>query len=228
VSCAEESLGVVGEEGNVVQEDCEDAHFRCPVWAELGECDHNNEMLAYCAKSCGTCQMAAELDGLCRDKHESCGFWASTGECSTNPSFMANTCAQSCGSCKKAGEFIFPEDEEEIELSQQILDEGGSDDDWIEKALRATRAFGEIQVATGSEKRATLDVVVKSIEYMATKEVQSLSGAYKQACRNNHELCSFWAQLGECEANQVRLFTFVLEPDFVSFFDMGPYCSVPP
>jgi prolyl 4-hydroxylase len=72
--------------------------------------------------------------------------------------------------------------------------------------LQATRNFGKLQQATGTSRAQTLDVVQKSIEYMATPEVQSLSGPFKAACRNAHALCSFWATVGECENNQVRHF----------------------
>lgn len=65
--------------------DCEDLHLKCPVWAELGECDNNAEMVKHCAKSCNTCHLAENDKSLCNDKNESCQRWADIGECQKNP-----------------------------------------------------------------------------------------------------------------------------------------------
>jgi ShK domain-like len=160
-------------------EECEDRHVGCSEWAQLGECDKNPEMEKYCSKSCETCDLA----GLCRDTHEHCEFWASLDECSTNPKFMLRYCPQSCGTCDQMNEDL-------DSLPHDVID--------------ATTGFGVRQLVDGLDRDPTLEIIHRSIEYMTSEEVQSLSGKFKKACRNVHELCSFWASIGECEANQVR------------------------
>jgi len=80
-SCAEEIL----IDTAATAKDCKDVIPKCAVWAELGECDNNEEMRSYCAKSCNTCGEAVEVDSLCKDEHENCRFWADAGECKNNP-----------------------------------------------------------------------------------------------------------------------------------------------
>jgi hypothetical protein len=74
----------------IFQKECKDAHVRCPVWADLGECDDNAQMRKYCAYSCETCQTveaveAVEVEELCMDENANCKFWADAGECTSNP-----------------------------------------------------------------------------------------------------------------------------------------------
>jgi hypothetical protein len=72
----------------IFQKECKDAHVRCPIWADLGECDENAEMRKYCASSCDTCRTVEAVDEkeeLCTDGNANCKFWADAGECTTNP-----------------------------------------------------------------------------------------------------------------------------------------------
>ena len=73
------------------RKDCKDAHPRCHVWAELGECDETRDMKKYCAKSCNSCLTAANVeDVFCTDGHENCANWADLGECENNPGVSSN------------------------------------------------------------------------------------------------------------------------------------------
>jgi hypothetical protein len=80
------------EKRPIFQKECKDAHARCSIWADLGECDDNAEMRKYCASSCDTCHHTVEKAGtgkeeeewLCTDDHANCKFWADKGECTIN------------------------------------------------------------------------------------------------------------------------------------------------
>jgi prolyl 4-hydroxylase len=116
-------------------------------------------------------------------------LWASKGECQVNPTFMHQKCKKSCGACgnsKHSALLLDPENESSV--------------------IEATLNCGEKQVAEGTEKVRTLDRIRKSIEYFKN-EVPSLPDSVKDKCKNRHELCSFWAVLGECEKNQRYMVT---------------------
>jgi hypothetical protein len=74
----------------IFQKDCKDAHARCPVWADLGECEVNAAMKKICPYSCEICtseeeEEVEEVEELCTDEHANCKFWADQGECTNNP-----------------------------------------------------------------------------------------------------------------------------------------------
>ena len=85
-----------------------DAHPRCPIWKEDGECIRApNYMTKHCPASCenvrATVQKESTADlqnGTCRDRHDDCHAWATLGECDTNAD-MKKYCAVSCGICEK-------------------------------------------------------------------------------------------------------------------------------
>lgn len=69
-SCAadddEQQQLLVGNNNNNKGE-CKDAHERCQVWADLGECNENAvEMEKWCPKACGVC---GDDDENCRYVH---------------------------------------------------------------------------------------------------------------------------------------------------------------
>lgn len=169
---------------------CVDQHVHCPEWAELGECIENAiEMDKYCTKSCGVCQEEEAIidDADCKNTHENCEFWASKGECVNNPTYMLVGCAKACNACGKK-----PSAERKA-LSSEALD--------------ATTAFGELQRAEGAQAEETLEMVEKSVVYMKSDQVTSLSARIRDNCQNRNELCAFWAVIGECENNKAYMQT---------------------
>jgi len=185
--------------------DCEDAYEQCGVWAQLGECDANpHEMSKYCGKSCGTCSQAENVQDLCRDTEDLCSFWASVGECSEHADYMMRACPRSCGSCIPVPKPMAAPDGALDEDESQLFLLAGEDS--ISEAIEATRGFGIRQEVDGDEQDETLKIIFQSIEYMASEEVRSLSGAAKDGCRNTEALCSFWARRGECRTNEVRFY----------------------
>lgn len=164
---------------------CKDAHPRCPVWAKKGECQENPALRNFCAKSCDTCTRRVKKtddSDSCKDEHENCGFWAEKGECTNNPNYMLKSCAKSCGSCTIQGQ-------------QKLKDMDSTPED-------KTTQFGKRQEAKGSKAKETLKLIAESVEYMKSADVQTLSAKIRDNCKNKHNLCSFWAVLGECEANK--------------------------
>lgn len=162
-------------------EECHDKLERCPVFAELGECEANAAyMNEYCAYSCDKCgdDEEEEDDPSCIDKEELCGFWAERGECDKNPNYMLKDCAKSCGTCvakkKKARPAATNQESKSEELS------------------RKSKTFGEAQTADGNKAEETLARIESTIAYMESEEVRKLSHKVRSGCRNRHELCSFW------------------------------------
>ncbi|KAG7344014.1 procollagen-proline dioxygenase [Nitzschia inconspicua] len=175
------------------QTECYDAHNKCPEWASLGECKSSTDVKRYCPKTCGVCVNAAAKDEetsdeSCVDTHENCAGWADVGECQNNPTYMLKYCPKSCGSCN------------EVKEQQRLLDRSITESD--KEILEHTLKFGEKQAATGNQAEDTMKVVRAMVDYMEkSDEFMALPTSVQEHCKNTHELCSFWAAIGECEAN---------------------------
>jgi prolyl 4-hydroxylase len=78
---------------------------------------------------------------------------------------------------------------------------------------RATKQFGVRQLVEGERALETLDLIAQSVLYMASYSSSRPSSSVDhhlvhnsiinndQSCRNRHELCAFWAVVGECDDN---------------------------
>lgn len=194
VSCANVPQPTKGE--------CKDLHKLCPEWAKRAECYENpGPMRKYCPESCGHCaeqaktedeakvsSAAAVADDSCVDSHDKCPLWALKGECVNNPTYMHKNCRLSCGTCLKPVERDLSNSEEANEL------------------ILATTNFGNKQIASGDERARTLTVIEESVSYMKN-EIDDLPANIVSQCLNRHDLCSFWAAIGECKANEGFMLT---------------------
>lgn len=110
------------------------------------------------------------------DQNEKCDFWAEKGECDKNPSYMHKHCAKSCGTC--------PEVAPKVEQT---------DNDRYSDILQKSKTFGELQRAEGDKAQETIDRIESSITYMQSENVLGLPKDVRSACRNKHDLCTFWS-----------------------------------
>jgi ShK domain-like. len=111
-------------------------------------------------------------DVECRDEEELCSFWAREGECQNNPVYMLKSCAKSCDSCK-------------LNSDKQGF---GS-------------AYGVAQECEGDQALELIRAVEKMDRYMSEEVSKPEYDSVRSECKNRHELCVFWAHIGECEAN---------------------------
>lgn len=195
----------------------------------IGECESNKyHMKKYCKKACNFCgenlsddesdveddddddvteeedeEEVMPLQEGCTDQHELCSFWAEKGECKSNPGYMENNCPVSCGTCKKV--------ERKLTASSSVNTNLAYPDDVDpEVALQTmeqSTAFGLKQVASGVDMKATLIRIVESANYMKDAKTQSLPKDILDNCSNKHEMCAFWATVGECEKNKAYMTT---------------------
>jgi len=189
--------------------ECKDFHPRCPIWQSLGECEENpRDMNRFCRKSCKVCSQHSDVDvnSLCVDQEELCSFWASKGECKANPTFMHQKCAKSCNKCEELTR----------NLDEATMDAGPHEvkDSTTTGLLDWSENVGVRQTAIGSEKIATLQKIQASKHYWESEAAESLPKDLLDRCRNQNELCSFWAYLGECEKNSAYMAT-----------NCGPACN---
>mmetsp|Transcript_19033 Transcript_19033/g.39883 ORF Transcript_19033/g.39883 Transcript_19033/m.39883 type:complete len:542 (-) Transcript_19033:463-2088(-) len=171
--------------------ECKDIHENCVTWVETDECETNSAVVKYCPLSCQKCKMktAANNNGermACKDGHQNCQGWADMGECDNNPVYMLENCRKACDVC-------------EITVTSGIQNNTKTG---VNDLVQASTKFGVVQsVAEGNHKQATLDTMQKMMDYLDSNEYTSLPSKIKKNCKNNNELCAFWAAIGECEKN---------------------------
>eukprot|EP00339_Tiarina_fusa_P009549 CAMPEP_0117006418 /NCGR_PEP_ID=MMETSP0472-20121206/6654_1 /TAXON_ID=693140 ORGANISM="Tiarina fusus, Strain LIS" /NCGR_SAMPLE_ID=MMETSP0472 /ASSEMBLY_ACC=CAM_ASM_000603 /LENGTH=452 /DNA_ID=CAMNT_0004707879 /DNA_START=465 /DNA_END=1823 /DNA_ORIENTATION=- len=153
-------------------------------------------MRRFCAKSCDSCLDSQGDSDLCVDDHENCAFWAESGECTNNPKYMKVNCAKSCNSCTKKPKPTVPN---RATLGASSTEVGEEDKLAI---VTDSAKYGTQQTADGSEWKQTLVLVQATSEYMESEQVTALPSKIRDNCKNQNELCSFWAIIGECEKNK--------------------------
>ena len=179
---------------------CQDRHKDCATWASLGECDTNAAMKTYCAVACGLCEAEPaegedmSADPSCIDEHENCAFWAKVGECDKNPNYMKQSCKKSCKTCGKKA----------VEMQATPLK---NMDEKYADIQRQSHDIGVIQNVEGAQQAEVAALIQESIEYMQSDAVLELDESIRAKCQNRHNLCSFWAIIGECQNNPAYMVT---------------------
>ena len=160
---------------------------------------------------------------LCQDDDESCTVHASQGACAENPGYMTYHCPRSCNTCEAV--------QKAAEAAEFVDEGGGGvckDDhfqclEWAQMGecdanpgymlINCKRACvvcygGTNQFGVGQrmptkpdEAAKTAEYVKKTVEYMKRVWKEEEFSRVRHKCRNQHEDCTFWASLGECEAN---------------------------
>ena len=77
----------------------------------------------------------------------------------------------------------------------------------IIKVLDLTEKYGIRQRAEGSASAETFARIKKAHAYMEEDATKTLDEKILQNCQNRHELCAFWASIGECENNKAYMQT---------------------
>jgi len=127
----------------------------------------------------------------CMDNHELCSEWASAGECSKNPNYMRPNCMKSCNTCP--------------------IETGGNNTE-VGALMNAIKEFGVAQTVSGDRRKDTLANVRETVSYMknvvhAENPTHKMTKEVIKSCKNNEALCSYWAVIGECDANQSYMTT---------------------
>jgi ShK domain-like len=153
------------------------------------------------------------------DTHEWCAVWRDKGECRRRVDYMRTHCPVSCATASNK-EKDSHEDTMETEAND---DDDDNDDDTDVLAttrialLETTIVFGERQRADGEQAQETLELIAQTVLYLQSDLVSTSTSSppplfddimmRHNHCRNHHELCAFWAVLGECDINTAYMHT---------------------
>lgn len=156
---------------------CVDKDAKCAEYAGQGACDSNPAYMSHhCAATCNTCAAVIAAAGsaapVCTDEDFRCLDWAGMGECDNNPGYMRHSCRRSCLVCHGGSS--------QFGTEQRLPPASKGDNDEHEKAS---------------------DRLNQSINYMRAVWSDEKFQRVRHKCRNQHEDCTFWASLGECEEN---------------------------
>lgn len=76
-----------------------------------------------------------------------------------------------------------------------------------EKVVVDSANYGVEQKAEGSQFEEVIQNLKGTEQYMDSHEVDILPEDVRESCQNRHELCTFWAVVGECESNRAYMAT---------------------
>ncbi|KAL7527106.1 hypothetical protein ACHAXR_001807, partial [Thalassiosira sp. AJA248-18] len=148
----------------------------------------------------------------CLDRDEKCAEYAQLGGCKDNPGYMTYNCAMTCNACNR------PCTDDHYRCLEWA-GMGECDANYMKKSCRhsclicneGTNQFGIEQripsekEATAANRTKTKARIDKSIEYMQTVWTDDKFSRVRHKCKNQHEDCTWWAAVGECEANRVYM-----------------------
>merc|ERR1711933_254510 len=132
----------------------------------------------------------------CRNLDKYCAYWAAIDECEENCSFMKKNCAPSCLMCESECVIV-----SSINVREKMEEEKKVDP--FDDPLEIIAKYGVSQKVEGQREHETLSIINAAIHHMKSLEENPPRNFDK--CRNNHELCSFWAEMGECDKNEAYM-----------------------
>lgn len=86
--------------------------------------------------------------------------------------------------------------------------EGSESENSVSIPLQFPRAYGEDQQVSLHESESygeTMEVIAKMHNYMVDVFQNDTAKSYREECKMRHELCAFWAAIGECEAVSLKI-----------------------
>jgi prolyl 4-hydroxylase len=149
------------------------------------------------------------------DTHEWCAVWRDKGECRRRADYMHKHCPVSCAAASNN------EKGNHEDTLETVANDDDNDTDGLATRialLETTIAFGERQRADGEQAQDILELIAQTVLYLQSNLVTTSTSASPPPlfddimirhnhCRNRHELCAFWAVLGECDINPAYMYT---------------------
>ncbi|GKY95435.1 hypothetical protein MPSEU_000505000 [Mayamaea pseudoterrestris] len=138
-------------------------------------------------------------DGAC-DKHERCSVWAEEGECLRSTAYMQEHCPASCQLLQQA----LGSDEEK---TQRVLEPNECED--LHERCSLWAIAGECEVNPKDMKKYCRKVCKFCFDEGDEGDEDddndddddTVVDEQIADCKDTHELCSFWAEHGECQKN---------------------------
>lgn len=167
--------------------DCVDRDVKCATYIKdsKGACQDNpGYMKHYCAETCNTCDAIyeaakaaefvekGEFNEACKDDDYRCLEWAGMGECDANPGYMKKSCRNACLVCF--------EGTNQFGIGQRVPDKKEAPEDEIQK---------------------TKERIQQSTKFMQKVWTEEKYDDVRHKCKNQHQDCTWWAAMGECDAN---------------------------
>jgi len=127
----------------------------------------------------------------CQNKNSLCCFWASIGECESPESemYMQENCGPCCKYCDEEFKMLasqLSEDSQKYGIAQ-VIEDGGE--------------------ATSNAVQEMINYMDNMIANATTSDPEFLEHLLDQ-CRNEEDLCCFWASIGECEKTDTQVYMY--------------------
>mmetsp|Transcript_20650 Transcript_20650/g.29573 ORF Transcript_20650/g.29573 Transcript_20650/m.29573 type:complete len:507 (-) Transcript_20650:1616-3136(-) len=161
----------------------------------------------------------------CTDKHKNCATWATAGDCTGESSgYVSAYCPKSCNTCddlaakaSSNADIDICKDDHYQCAEWSGMGECDANPGYMRNFCRraclecydSTSQFGlEQRVPKGEGEKQLTDTRLKeTVAYMKKVWEDDEFERVRHKCRNMHEDCTFWASIGECEANETYMKT---------------------
>lgn len=176
-----------------------DSNELCLFWAENGECEKNpTYMHEVCKESCQIYESTPNESNICKDMSPKCQAWAEDGQCEKNVDYMLEYCKSSCGQCCN-------DEHESCSVWAEMGECKNNSDYMLEYCKKSCNVCSNYDMGVDQivENEAVAEVIRAFTEYFEEIIMKKEEMArVRDMCKNNHELCAFWASVNECETNK--------------------------